>query len=517
METWKTPALSFAEEPYQGRAFPHGHPEHLAALGALFGIAATPPERCRVLELGCGDGWNLIPMVEELPGSEFVGVDLDAARLAPGTAACEALKLDRLKLVTDDLAKLGDRLGRFDYVIAHGVYSWTSDAVREVFFERLRALLTERGIAYVSANVYPGWHLAETSRHLALFHAHVKQPRAGEAFLKELRQVTRFFCDQMPRDTPPRALASEQYRGVSGMSDYLLAFDQLTDTRPAYFEELVRRAEAGGLRYVTDAILPGGQWSLLAPNLKRGIGELTSDRILREQYADFALLPAFRQLVLCRDEQAPDELRLERLRELFVAANLRPPRGADPGARGAIQYEIGALRLQVESPLVKTALAELAAAYPQALAFPELVARASARVPNVAHPEQTLVSGLAEFVTAGVLSTRTRAFTLAATPGERPSVSAVSRYQLERLGSATNRHHLIVNLPAGFDREALQRLDGRPRQALAAELAALVEQGKLSAAEFTGLRGAELGAAVETRLEKTLAEAARLALLMPER
>jgi SAM-dependent methyltransferase len=515
METWKSPALTFAQEPYQGRAFPHGHPEHLAALGALFGIAAAAPERCRVLELGCGDGWNLLPMVEELPDSEFVGVDLDPARLAPGIAARDALKLDRLELVAEDLVKIGDRFGRFDFVIAHGLYSWTSDAVRAVFFERLRSLLSERGIAYVSANVYPGWHLAETSRHLGLFHAHVKRPSAGEAFLKELRQVARFFSDQMPRDTPPRALAAEQYRGIAGMSDYLLAFDQLSETQPAYFEELVRRAEKSGLRYVTDAILPGGQWSILGPNLQRGIAELTSDRIAREQYADFALLPAFRQLVLCRDEQSPGELVPERLRELFVAANLPPPPGQDPTQRGTVKYELGALRLQVESPLVKTALAELAAAFPQALSFGELVLRAGARVPNVAHPERTLAAGLSEFLATGVLSTRTRAFTLESEPGDLPRISGVSRYQLERYGCATNRHHLMVNLPAGFDRTALQRLDGRPRATLAAELGELVVRGTLPNTEFGAQTGAELTAAIEKRLEKTLSEAARLALLVP--
>ena len=41
-------------------------------------------ERCRVLELGCGDGGNVIPMAYALPEAEFVGLDLNAAAVARG-------------------------------------------------------------------------------------------------------------------------------------------------------------------------------------------------------------------------------------------------------------------------------------------------------------------------------------------------------------------------------------------------------------------------------------------------
>ena len=37
---------------------------------------------CRVLELGCAAGGNLLPMAASLPDSEFVGIDI--APVAPG-------------------------------------------------------------------------------------------------------------------------------------------------------------------------------------------------------------------------------------------------------------------------------------------------------------------------------------------------------------------------------------------------------------------------------------------------
>ncbi|HXE52137.1 MAG TPA: hypothetical protein VN541_03940, partial [Tepidisphaeraceae bacterium] len=53
--------------PYWGGAFPDTHPGHLAALGLLFGMEPAPAENCRVLELGCGAGANLLPMASLLP------------------------------------------------------------------------------------------------------------------------------------------------------------------------------------------------------------------------------------------------------------------------------------------------------------------------------------------------------------------------------------------------------------------------------------------------------------------
>jgi tRNA G46 methylase TrmB len=44
-------------------------------VGTLFGLAPAAAERCRVLELGCGDGANLLSMAQTLPSSSFVGVD----------------------------------------------------------------------------------------------------------------------------------------------------------------------------------------------------------------------------------------------------------------------------------------------------------------------------------------------------------------------------------------------------------------------------------------------------------
>ena len=67
---------------YPSRCCPQAHPDRLATLATLFGMAPAPVERCRVLELGCGDGRNLLALAFALPGSTFVGVDLAPSAVA---------------------------------------------------------------------------------------------------------------------------------------------------------------------------------------------------------------------------------------------------------------------------------------------------------------------------------------------------------------------------------------------------------------------------------------------------
>src|SRR5688572_22135916 len=69
-------STSYDEVPYINRSFPQTHPDRLATLATLFGVATADIDRARVLELGSASGDNLIPMALALPGSQFLGIDL---------------------------------------------------------------------------------------------------------------------------------------------------------------------------------------------------------------------------------------------------------------------------------------------------------------------------------------------------------------------------------------------------------------------------------------------------------
>ena len=113
-------ATAYDDVLYSSYAFSQTHPDRLATLATLFGMKPTPVTQCRVLELGCGDGSNLIPMAYGLPGSEFVGIDLAARPIATGQEMIETLGLKNITLWPLDVTKVTPDFGQFDYIIEIG-------------------------------------------------------------------------------------------------------------------------------------------------------------------------------------------------------------------------------------------------------------------------------------------------------------------------------------------------------------------------------------------------------------
>jgi len=111
---------AYDEVLYPGLAHFETHPDRLATTAALFGMQTAPLEKCRVLELGCGDGTNLISMAYGLPESEFVGIDA-ARAIAAGNQMIEDLALKNVRLQQLDLMDFKTDTATFDFIIAHGV------------------------------------------------------------------------------------------------------------------------------------------------------------------------------------------------------------------------------------------------------------------------------------------------------------------------------------------------------------------------------------------------------------
>ncbi|NJN84887.1 MAG: class I SAM-dependent methyltransferase [Caldilineaceae bacterium] len=161
---------AYDQIPYPSLSYAGTHPSHLAVLAAILGMKPAPVTACRVLEVGCASGGNLIPMAYALPGSSFVGVDYSARQIDAGQAWRDQLQLENVKLLAADIRNLDDSLGEFDFIIAHGVYSWTPPDVRDALLALCGRQLAPNGVAFVSYNTYPGWHMTGIIRDAMTFH-----------------------------------------------------------------------------------------------------------------------------------------------------------------------------------------------------------------------------------------------------------------------------------------------------------------------------------------------------------
>jgi len=259
------PSRPYDAVPYPTYPRIETHPDRLASVAALAGMRAAAVTRCRVLEIGCGDGGNLIPMAYFLPESEFLGIDLAGRAIAQGREFVRELKLKNIDLREADFRTLV--AGEFDYIVAHGLYSWLPPDVRD----RLIALGAERlapeGVAYISYNTWPGRHERHVLREILLYQ--LRDVRAPKQRLREARRLLTTI------GTPAaRAMAAEP--------DDLLFHDDLAPVNDSvWFRDFEAHAARHGLQYLGDA----------------GPGPAIRDD---EQYDDFVRMRAFRQSLLCR-------------------------------------------------------------------------------------------------------------------------------------------------------------------------------------------------------------------------
>ena len=193
-------ASSSAEVEYDQVPYPSyperlTHPNNLATLGGILGLDTAPVETCRVLESGCASGRNIIPMAFGLPDAEFVGMDISSVQIAEGERFAAELGVENVRLVHGSFADIGPDVGIFDYIISHGILSWVPPAVRECVYAVSKQNLALNGVAYISYNTYPGWHIPNMLREMMKHHtAAVASPadkvREARELLDFLRQVT---------------------------------------------------------------------------------------------------------------------------------------------------------------------------------------------------------------------------------------------------------------------------------------------------------------------------------------
>lgn len=476
---------------YPGLPFAQTHPDRLAAMGTLFGMTPPSIRNARVLEIGCCDGGNLIPMALSLPDAEFVGIDLTGPDIAIARQTAAAIHLSNIQFHVLDLTALPGQLGHFDYVIAHGLYSWVPAHVREQLLAVIEASLTPNGVAYVSYNTLPGGHLRLMLRDMMLYHSRGVEDPAR--ILSRSRQLLEFIAAAEGADDVYRSFMNHEIEAIFNRPDYGLFHDELEENyQPVYFHEFAAHAERCGLQYLAEAnffdMSPEARGIADAPVFQ----ELGADPLLREQYLDFARCRVFRQSLLCHREiplQRP--IPKDRLKSLFLASPARLVSTED----GAEEYHgPNSSKVKTAHPIVLKLMHTLLDAWPRALSFREL------------HPADADSGEACEILLglfgAGLVEVRTASPNLAVVPGQRPLLSPLARLQAANKLPLTTLRHTTIVTAGGVENQLISLLDGtRTRADIYAEL-------------LPHLQGEKTEAQRLEELEISLHSLGRLSLLM---
>jgi methyltransferase-like protein/SAM-dependent methyltransferase len=517
---------SYDEVPYESHPYPQTHPSRLAAVATLFGLRPPAVESARVLELGCAAGGNLVPMAEAFPGATFLGVDLSARQIGDGQRLVEQLNLSNLTLRHTSILDLGGELGTFDYILCHGVFSWVPTAVQDKILSICANHLAPNGVAYISYNTYPGWHMRGMIRDMMRFHAR-KFAAPGDR-VRQARALLDFLAESTgPEGALYPALLKNELEAVRHQADHYLYHEHLEEVNePLYFHEFVERAGAHGLRYLGEARVGTMTTSNFAPDVDKALKLLATDQIATEQYMDFLRNRAFRETLLVHGRNTPNwQVRAERVERLHVASATRPADAGpvDVASDVAVKYRSpSGLVMSTTRPLLKGAMQVLAEAWPGTLPFAQLLSRSRAAAgltdPASADADaRNLAGGLVDsYLGSDMVEFHGAPIVVANTPSEKPKAIPSARARAEEGRPVANRRHELVRL-GDLERCLLARLDGtRDRAALVEGCVAAVGAGRLRLdRDGQEVRDpAEVKAALAAIIDQPLAALAKQALLV---
>jgi methyltransferase-like protein/SAM-dependent methyltransferase len=485
---------AYDEIPYPGSSYSQTHPERLAVMAILFGMAPARVESCRVLELGCGDGGNLIPMAFGLPGSSFTGIDLAESAIIRGEELIGRLGLRNIRLRHMDLMDIDSDFPEFDYIVAHGVYSWVPPPAAEKILEICKSHLAPQGVAFISYNTYPGGHVLDTIREMMQFHTrNVRSPREC---LRLARELLEFLVQAHPDEDIHGALLRQEVKVALERKPEHFYHDELNEhNHRFYFYEFLEQARRHGLQFVSEARLLNMQTDTLGPEIADKVRAFSgNDDMAREQYLDFLKLRNFRQSLLCHSGVAIDRtLRPERVTRMLAASEARPS-SPEPDIRSAsplqFEYPSGG-SMSTNHPLAKAAMLHLGHVWPQALPFSELLGTARALSQRDTSDGEATLEEDSTWLSDMVMRLYAANFlelyvhqapAFATEASARPVASSLARAQVELRSSVTSLRYLSIEVEDEAARQLLLLLDGtRNREQLLAELRQRANSGEITA------------------------------------
>ena len=456
---------------YDGRPNHYSEPSRLHAIATLHGLPVPPRETLSVLELGCGDGSNLLPLAAAHPGGRFVGVDLSSRLCASAREMVDGLGLRNATIVEGDVRTLPRDLGHFDVVIAHGFYSWVPPDVRDAMFDAMVAHLAPHGLAFASYNLLPGGWIRRIGWDAMRFHIRAEADPVQR--VARAREIIDVFVEAWGAQEGPPAMVAESFAQESARTDGGFAHDSIALVNdPVYYSTFVQHAARRGLAVVADAdpstLSTGGASAAYRARLD------ARPPVVRDQMLDFVHARMLRQSILVPPTAA-------------VHASL------DAARATGLHFSATMAMMQARPPS-NDAAAVLAERFPATVPFGEL-----ARALGWGDPATTAARVFALGID-GLADLHAAPLAIATRPTARPRAGAAARWQAQRRPFVANLRHVGVRLADDAARALLPLCDGTRG---VAELAAALKPA-LPANEAADAR---------TATERRLAQFASAALL----
>ncbi|MCV6638474.1 class I SAM-dependent methyltransferase [Candidatus Albibeggiatoa sp. nov. NOAA] len=482
---------SYDELPYHSVLGYEFQPNALASLSALHGFSPPAMKKARILELGCGDGTNIIAIAQSLPDAECWGVDISEKQLAAAQKTVDEVGLKNVTLKQIDLMEVNESLGQFDYISVHGLFSWIPAELQDKILSICKNNLAFNGLACISYNTLPGWNMLKTTLDMMRFHQQHIDNSSIEHRIAEARGLLQIAADiGQEQQSFYGVFLQERLQTLSKQSDDYLFHEYLEGVnQPLYFHEFVTKAEQHDLAYVTDVDFRS---SLNVKTKHQHVFDQLAkkDRVTREQYHDFLFNRSYRSSILCHAGQKINpEIDAKALAKLQIAAFLTPETNisslvVEPKP-AYFKTQLGQ-RVEVKHTLTQAAVNYLGQQYPQPVVFDDLFKKVLENMQlqheteaNIKIYREVLSEELLQLYIQNVIELMAYTPAFETKISERPVASPLARWQLKNQKPMANLQCKTGEID-GLTANVLLHLDGeRTADDLVKMLSEQVDKGQL--------------------------------------
>jgi SAM-dependent methyltransferase len=476
--------------PYLSAAFAQTHPDNLRTIAALAGVDAPDVTHSRVLEIGCATGRNLMPMAQTLPNSTFVGIDLSPRQIEAGNARVRELGLTNITLRALDLLDFTRDEGEFDYIIAHGFYSWVPANVRDRLMQICAQHLSPQGVANISYNTLPGWHLKRPVRDMMLFNGAGDATAPPPQRIAKAREMTAFANQPSPGWRAYKEILAEEQKALGAHSDWYILHDYVEpENYPVYFEQFIEQATAHGLSYLGDAAPGVDAFDLVPPAALEQARRFSEGDVIRlHQYLDYLQGRQYRASIICRGDaprRPAPAASLDLISSLYIAGRLlEEPGGTDPASGKALTHFTSLLKtpkLTFNDDRLTAIFRRIKATWPHALSFGQLIQGIDTTAPGAGGEPfvETLARALLTGYRSSIVELWSRPTDFLPTRFDRPRATPLARLQAANDEPLVNLRH--QHIPSNAATKGMLPLcDGtRNRNALLRDMTRMIQRGGL--------------------------------------
>lgn len=481
---------SYEKIPYYFHTTETGHPDNIAVRAKIYGIDTASVRNCRVLDLGCGRGANLVAMAYQYRDSEFLGIDLSREHISEAQDFAKSLGLTNIMFRQQDILEISTLPGKFDFILVQGIFTWVPLAVQNKILSLCGQYLNLNGLASIAYATQPGYQVDLAIRNMMRFH--IENLAAPEDRLEQAKNLLALLSKKLDGVDHwySQMIHYLQQSVQEGASNFYHEFLNV-ETAPLHFSDFVNLSKSHGLKYVTES---APEQPVAQELLKRFSKELnnTPDRIRREQYKDFFINRRVRESILCHEKTKISFPGPEKILSFNFSSNIdavkNGPDGNEEANKSETKFHIKDWgSTGVTEPVVKNALRVLSTSWPKSVSFEELLHSSSnleidSSEKDSENTKWKLSNSLLQLFEKGFVKIHDQPIKCNTEVADKPFTTPLIRYFSKNsdFGYVANQRNEMVWVDK-FGRILLSYLDGNNnRKDLAIEITKQVKVGELT-------------------------------------